>query len=121
RVQQPYAQPEPVLAWSFDMGDVGNSAVSRHVALAYDDLFSVSYLERRLRPYWRRNGTEAAEMLRSALREYESLEQRCTAFDQELFADLRYVGGEDYARLAALAFPQTLAAHKLTVDIDNTP
>jgi glutaminase A-like protein/uncharacterized protein DUF5127/uncharacterized protein DUF4964 len=121
RVEQPYAQPQPVLAWSFELGSVADSAVSRHVALAYDDLFSVSYLERRLRPYWRRNGTEAAEMLRSALRDYESLERRSAAFDQELIADLRHVGGEDYARVAALAFPQTLAAHKLTADIDNTP
>jgi len=120
-IDQPYAQRLPVLAASFDLGAVAASPVSRHLVLAYDDLFSITYFERRLRPYWRANGTEAIDMLRTALSDYSALDQRSTAFDRELMSDLTRVGGEEYARLCALAFPQTLAAHKLTVDIDGTP
>jgi hypothetical protein len=60
-------------------------------------------------------------MLRTALADYETLDTQSTGFDRQLIADLTSVGGEDYARLCALAFPQTLAAHKLTADIDGTP
>jgi hypothetical protein len=120
-VDQPYAQRLPVLAASFDLGAVAASPVSRHLVIAYDDLFSIAYFERRLRPYWRATGTEAIDMLRKALTDYETLEQRSADFDRELMADLTRVGGEAYARLCALAFPQTIAAHKLTADLDSTP
>jgi hypothetical protein len=121
RGMQPYAQPTPVLAWSFHLGQVGADAVSRHLVIAYDDLFSIEYMNRRLRPWWRRNGADAADLLRWAIRDYASLEGRCSTFDRKLMDDLRSAGGEDYARLGALAYRQTLAAHKLTADTDGTP
>ncbi len=62
-----------------------------------------------------------AELIRAALKDYPELERRSSAFDKELMADLRQVGGDDYAQLAALAYQQTFAAHKLTADIDGTP
>ena len=60
-------------------------------------------------------------MLDAALRDYAELDHLGQSFDQGLMADLRRIGGEDYARLCALAYPQTLAAHKLTADIDGKP
>jgi hypothetical protein len=117
----PYGQPVAVLAESFDLGSVSAGAVSRHLVMAYDDEFSIAYLERRLRPYWRRNGEGAAEMLETALRDYDSLESECKNFDRELLDDLRKEGGEKYAQLCALAYRQTLAAHKLTADVEGTP
>jgi hypothetical protein len=111
----------PVLATVFDLGEVAAAPVSRHLMLAYDDVYSVEYFRRRLRPYWRREGLEADAMLKAAARDYETLKRRSEAFDAELMADLRRVGGEEYARLAALAYRQTIAAHKLAADWDGTP
>ena len=111
----------PVLAAAFNLGEVTSSPVSRHLVLAYDDLFSIEYFNRKLRPYWRRNGAAAKDLLKSALDEYNDLSARCRRFDDELMSDLRRVGGERYALLAALSYRQTLAAHKLAADADGTP
>jgi len=111
----------PVLATTIDFGEVASAPVSRHVMLAYDDGYSVEYFRRRLRPYWRRGGEEAAALLKTAARDYEALKRRSEAFDAELMADLKRVGGEEYARVAALAFRQTVAAHKLAADWDGKP
>jgi hypothetical protein len=111
----------PAAAFAADLGAVSASVVSRHLLVAYDDLFSVEYFNRRLRPYWRRNGASAADLLRDAEHDYELLKRRCEKFDEELMSDLRRAGGERYARLAALAFRQTIAAHKLAADWDGTP
>ncbi|MCX6576798.1 MAG: DUF4965 domain-containing protein, partial [Candidatus Aminicenantes bacterium] len=64
---------------------------------------------------------EAADLLEVAAREYDALVQRCAKFDEDLLADMKKTGGEMYARLATLAYRQSLAAHKLAVDIDGTP
>ena len=110
----------PVLACAFTLGAVTEAPVTRHALLAYDDLYSIEYFGRKVRPYWRRDGMEAAEMLQIAARDYDALTARCAAFDAELTADLTRTGGEKYAALCALAFRQCIAAHKLAVDFDGT-
>jgi hypothetical protein len=118
---RPYEQPVPVLAETFDLGSVGSSPVSRHVIVAYDDVFAIDYFYRHLLPYWRRDGSQIGALLAAALKDYDSLEKRSSDFDSRLMADLTKVGGEEYAQLCALAFPQTIAAHKLVVDLDGSP
>ena len=111
----------PVLACALALGRVGNTPVRRHVLLGYDDGFSIEYFYRKLHPWWRRGGWEAADLLRAAQQEYPALQTRCEAFDTEMMADLTRTGGEKYARLCALAYRQCLAAHKLAADFDGTP
>jgi hypothetical protein len=110
-----------VLALSLNFGKVGATTVSRYTMIAYDDLYSIELFNRRQRAWWRRNGDDAAALLSAARRDHDSLLARSKSFDEELMADMTRVGGEKYARLAALAYRQTLAAHKLTADFDGTP
>ena len=109
----------PLMAFVFDLGQVGAQPVARHLILAYDDLYSIEYFHQRLRAYWRRNGAQAADLLTDAERDYETLRTKSENFDRELMADLTRVGGAKYARLAALAYRQSLAAHKLVASPDG--
>ena len=93
---------------------------SRYVVLAYDDHYSLEYHERRLRPYWRRNGATIGDLFRNAIDNHDSVTERCEEFDRSVVHRLTQSGGPEYARLACLAFRQTTAAHKLTVDFDGT-
>jgi hypothetical protein len=81
----------------------------------------VEYLHRREKAWWARNGATALDMLRTARKDHDSLLAKSKAFDTQLMDDMRSAGGEKYARLAALAYRQTLAAHKLAADADGTP
>ncbi len=111
----------PVAAFTFELGRVGTKAISRHLILTYDDLYSIEYFHHRLRPYWRRNGAQAADLLSEAERDHASLAERSEEFDRELMGDLERVGGLEYARLAALAYRQSLAAQKLVADEKGEP
>jgi hypothetical protein len=111
----------PVTACAFDLGKVGESPVSRHVLLAYDDIYSIEYLGSKLRPYWRRNGMDAYKLLQTAAEQYEELISRCNAFDRDLMADLTCVGGRGYANLCALSYRQAIGGHKLAAAPDGRP
>ncbi len=100
---------------------VGSKPVSRMVMLAYDDEYSIQYMKKNLRPYWRRNGDDAAALLKKSAAEYESLKKRCAKFDAELMADLTRAGGEKYAKIGALAYRQCFAAGKFVADANGQP
>jgi hypothetical protein len=121
RMPRAVSDGSPTAAAAFDLGSVGAVSVSRWLMLAYDDLFSIEYFYRKLRPYWRRGGWEAADLLEAAAADYGSLAERCRAFDEDLLADMTRAGGEKYAALAALAYRTSIAAHKLAADYDGTP
>jgi hypothetical protein len=112
---------EPCLAFAFDLGPVGVRPVSRHIMIAYDEIYAIKFLGQKLRPYWRRDGAGPAELLQAAERDYAGLTGRCEAFDRELMDDLASAGGVRYARMAALAYRQALAGCGLAADANRQP
>jgi hypothetical protein len=115
------AETAPVSALVFRFGKVGEKPVSRWMMLAYDDIYSIQYMKKNLRPYWRRNGWEAADLLKAAAHDYRSLKVRCEKFDAELQADLARAGGDNYVKLASLAYRQCFAAGKFAADANGQP
>ncbi len=112
---------DSVLAFATSLDCTSKKAASSWVMLAYDDLYSIQYMRKNLRPYWRRNGWEAADLLKTSAHDYASLQKRCAAFDAELMADLTTAGGENYAHLGALAYRQCFAAGKIVADGNGQP
>ena len=118
---QPVRADSLVAAWNLALGNVGPSPIRAWLMVAYDDLYSIQYMRHNLRPYWRRNGWEASDLLRAAAADFESLQRQCQQFDAELMADLERVGGPQYARIAALAYRQCFAAGKFVADAHGQP
>ena len=82
--------------------------------IGYDDLYSVQYLGKNLRPYWNRTGYVSIEsQFEAADREFKSLARRAATFDASLMKEAETAGGRKYAELCALAYRQAIAAHKL--------
>lgn len=119
-VQSRYA-PSYTLNLVLPIGMVGSSPVNRHVLLAYDDRYSVEYLQQRLLPYWRKQFDSFASMLKAAEQDYPALQARARTYDETLVHDLTSSGGAEYAAIATLAFRQAIAAHKLVEDPAGVP
>jgi len=118
---RPARERWPVCAVAFNLGRVGARPVSRTLMLAYDDRFSVTFLGRPLRPWWRRNGATAGELLSTAFAEFAKLEARCRAFDEQLMREAQEAGGRRYADLCALAYRQAFGGGKLVAGPDGEP
>ena len=117
----PARDDNPHLAALLDFGSVAAQPVTHHLLVSYTEGFAIQYLERNLRPWWQRDNMPVEEMLDTAQRQYASLDARGKAFDTELAADLTSVGGAHYAAISALAYRQTIAAHKLVADVNGDP
>ncbi len=111
----------PVLAMMFKLGNVGDGAKECQIMLAYDDIFAIRYFGKPLRAYWRRNGAQMSDVLQQTANDYAKLKAKCEAFDDELMADLKAVGGSKYALMAALAYRQCIAANKIVADGNGMP
>lgn len=91
-----------------------NAAVSNKIMLGYDDLYSIQYFGENLRPYWNSTGDQTIiNEFHKADKEYDALIEKCYTFDKELLTEATAVGGKKYAELCALAYRQSISAHKL--------
>ncbi len=109
------------MAVSIPLGSVSAQPVSKFVMLSYTEGFAMEVLNRRVRPYWQRDGKSVNTMLAEAQHDYAQLDARGDAFDKQLTADLTKTAGEHYAWLCTLAYRQSIAAHKLVADVDGEP
>lgn len=121
RFPRPAREDWPVLAAAFEGIQTGPRPQTRRWVLSYDDEFSLEFLGKRLRGWWRRNGASANDLVRLAHKDAEGLIARCTAFDKKVYAEWSAVGGAGYAQLLALAWRQAIAAHKLAAAPDGQP
>lgn len=96
------------------------AGVERTVICACDDIDSIEHMGRRLKGYWHTEFQTFEEMLSAALDEQDGLAAACAAFDEALLDEARQTGGEKYADLCALAYRQSIAAHKLVADFDGS-
>ncbi len=111
---------ESFLGFVLDMGSV-LSKKSGHAILAYDDLYSVQYFGKNLRPWWKRKeSATAATMIAAAEKDYSRLMLRCNQFDKKLYQDAMNSGGKEYADLCVLGYRQAIAAHKVVAKDDGT-
>jgi len=84
------------------------------MALGYDDLESVQYFGKNLKPYWKSTGISMDKMMQNAMDFFPTVLQRCREFDQKIWQDALRAGGRNYAKLCVIAYRQAVAAHKLT-------
>ena len=88
--------------------------VTGYFMIGYDDMYSIQYYGTKLRPFWNRNeDKDIFSLFTQAVKEYKSIKKACDEFDNTLMTDAIRCGGKEYAELCALAYRQTVSAHKL--------
>lgn len=96
-------------------------AASTFLMLAYDDVYAIEYLHKRLVAYWRRNGLSFADMLLAAEAEHDHIVAKCAQFDDWMLSATLAQGGTNYASLCAISYRQSIAAHKLVASPEGLP
>lgn len=104
------------LGLSDELGKV-NNVKSGYMMIGYDDLYSIQYFGENRMAYWKQDGKVSIEdAFSTAAIDYETIMLRCKKFNEELMQEATLSGGIEYAELCALAYRQTIAAHKLVTN-----
>jgi len=113
RENPPSPDEQDKLAFARSIGKV-KRATSGYFMLGYDDIYSIQYFGENLRPYWNRRGDRNIyNLFTTAAKEYGDLKKACDKFDNTLMKEATRCGGVEYAELCALAYRQSVSAHKL--------
>ena len=83
------------------------------VCIGYDDIKSIEYFGEQIEAYWKKDGASFEDVARDAVASYDAIKAKADAFDKELMAKASEIS-DNYAQILALAYRQTIAAHKLT-------
>lgn len=104
------------MAYTHNLGQVTTTS-SGFLMIGYDDLYSIQYFKDNRQAYWKRNGQvdiyRAFEKMNEA---YPVIMAKCCALDNRLMDEALKTGNKEYAELCALAYRQSIAAHKLVED-----
>lgn len=109
---------KPVSFYTVPLLRATSDKLSDVFVLAYDDIKSVQYFHRDIDAYYKTVYGDFESMLKIAVAEAHELRAECAKFDADLIAKMQKVSPE-YAHIGALAYRQTVAAHKLC-EIDGT-
>ncbi|MCW3090948.1 MAG: glutaminase [Ferruginibacter sp.] len=95
-------------------GKIGATEKEQFILIGYDDLYSVQYFGKNLKPWWKQDPSANMEQqLSRAATGYKTTLQKCVSFSKTIHDDAFKAGGENYAKLCELAYRQSIAAHKL--------
>lgn len=89
------------------------------VLFAYDDDKCLEYFENKIEACWKTKGLSIEEAIYEAYAEREEILEKCRDLSERIYDDAESAGGEKYADLLALAFRQTIAAHKAAISPDG--
>ena len=80
--------------------------------IAYDDIASINYFGDLCKAWYRRNGAQITDAIRTCWTRFDNIMDRLMALDESLLADAARVSPE-YPALVSAAWRHTFAAHKL--------
>jgi len=97
-------------------------AQSKYLVVGYDDIYSIEFMNERLRPwYWKEYGDNFTSLLDKVYSDYSILKQKCEDWDQFLLAESAQIVSTEYAALVGLTYRHVFGSGKIVVGKDNTP
>ncbi len=111
----------PAMSYIHNLGKVGTDGTGSYVMVAYDDLYSITFLGSKRKAYWTTlySRMTFTNMMRQTYNGYADIMQRCRTLDERIYDDGYKAGGVKYAELLSGSYRQTMAAHKLVTDADG--